>query len=84
MKGIIYTSLLDAENDLAICNTIPQGETEEIGGGEHATQPPIPYTYIIKKYNANEWAIIADEKVELKLGKVAVDIPNDWFAPNPM
>ena len=84
MKGIIYTSLLDAENDLAICNTIPQGETEEVGGGEHATQSPIPYTYIIKKYNYNEWAIIADEKVELKLGKVAVEIPNDWYATNPM
>jgi hypothetical protein len=84
MKGIIYTSLLDAENDLAICNTIPQEEPINIGGGIHHPQSSIPYTYISKKHNAEQWAIIADEKVELKLEKVAVELPNDWINPPKM
>lgn len=80
MKGIIYIDFNQAENDCNLCNTLPQGQTEQEGGGEHAPdRPNPPYTFIIKKWNEDLWAVIADQAVENLLQKQAVEIPNNWF-----
>jgi hypothetical protein len=83
MKGIIYTDFNQAEIDCNACNVLPQGQTEQEGGGEHADpRPNPPYTFIIKKWDEDLWAVIADTAVEVFLNKTAIEIPNTWFKPS--
>ena len=83
MKGIIYIDFNQAQIDCDACNVLPQGETTFEGGGTHETQPKPPYTYIIKKWDEDLWALVADQAVENLLGKTAVEIPNNWFKTTP-
>lgn len=83
MKGIIYTDFTQAETDCNLCNILPQGQTQQEGGGEHAPdRPNPPYTFIIKKWDEDLWAVIADQAVENLLNKTAIEIPNTWFKPS--
>ena len=83
MKAIIYSSESAAKSALAKCNTIEQGEPENLGEGPFAEVSPKPYTSIVPHPDGVQFALIADGKVEAKLKKNAVDLTEDWFT-NPL
>ena len=83
MKAIIYGSESAAKSALTKCNTITQGEPENLGRGPFAEVFPKPYTSIVPHPDGVQFALIADSKVEAKLKKNAVELTEDWF-PNPL
>lgn len=78
MKGIIYTSQTEAENDLILCNSLPQGETTSIGNGTHVTRENPPYTYILKHPVENQWCIVSNSAIEQLLDKTSVELDDTW------
>lgn len=83
MNGIIYTSQVEAENDLIFCNSLPQGDCITIGTGIHVTREPIPYTYIIKHPQENQWCIVSNDAIDKLLSKTSQQLDSTWFN-NPM
>lgn len=79
MKGIIYTSQIEAENDLILCNSLPQGESTTVGNGIHVTRENPPYTYIIKHPSENQWCIVSNLTIEQLLDKTSEELNSTWF-----
>ena len=80
MKGIIYTTLTEAQAALQACTNIDQGTVEFIGEKDYAPiVEPTPYTYILPHPDGTKWALIADSKVETAVSKTATKLLSNWF-----
>lgn len=79
MNGIIYTSQIEAENDLILCNSLPQGESISVGNGTHVTRENPPYTYILKHPLENQWCIVSNSTIEQLLDKTSIELDSTWF-----
>ncbi len=81
MKAIIYPDAQAAEAALASCTAaIGQPVPIYTGPGPFADpEPGLPYSYIIKHPGQDQWALVADDKVEDALGETAVELDETWF-----
>jgi hypothetical protein len=74
MKAIVYTNFVLATTDLTKCLNLPHSATDKENLPDF-WQPP---TYLRKHPKRRRWALMANRKIELLLGKRAETLGKDW------
>lgn len=82
MKGIIFTSLENAEIALNQCNSLAGGQIEYKGIPPFIEPETKPFARIIKHPTLNKWALCADDYLCEYLNLTCVELSSDWLNIN--